>query len=256
MKNTSGKGSLHDAGMHNPYERGQSQSCWIARAIYSRKGVRSCFRSCRVYPSSHESERAAPHICSVCEEHLDTASGRTGYLEGIGLSALQSVATQEPDSQVHNGLSPTRQETHTFRFQDQQLQHVVNMAPEVLWCLTLAVVSDVFRWCCVMWELHNGSPLIAYKKLPALDAFDVVLLTLAPTKTKEYYGVDYLRWAPDVRRGLQAQGHLQKYTGDVSPRRLRPSRSTAVDEVVPGTLCIRSRKVRGEIDTILIILKA
>lgn len=50
-----------------------------------------------------------------------------------------------------------------FSTPDLQRGNRVNMAPEVLWCLNSATGSDVFSWYCVMWELHKGSPLIAYK---------------------------------------------------------------------------------------------
>lgn len=50
-----------------------------------------------------------------------------------------------------------------FSTPDQSRGNRVNMAPEVLWCYTTAMGSDIFSWYCVMWELYSRTPLIQYR---------------------------------------------------------------------------------------------
>lgn len=95
-----------------------------------------------------------------------------------GLEYLRSRVIQHKDFTYRNVLVCSQPERRPIPFAfkisdfgtacnfstpDQPRGNRLHMAPEILWCLNATSASDIFSWYCVMWELHNRTPLIEFK---------------------------------------------------------------------------------------------
>lgn len=120
-------------------------------------------------------------LCSlqefVCIHVRDTAILPVVELDTLkGLEYLRSRTIQHKDFTSRNVLvcsEPNRRpKPFTFKISnfgtacnyatpDQPRGNRVHMAPEVVWCLNATLASDIFSWYCLMWELYNGTPLVA-----------------------------------------------------------------------------------------------
>lgn len=133
-----------------------------------------------------------------------------------------------------------------FSTPDQSRGNRVNMAPEVLWCYTTAMGSDIFSWYCVMWELYSGVPLIEYRgsngqsycKKTYAKNMSTLLGVYTPQDPEKAFGFGYMNTF-DARALYEEHKHKRPDVHEIYER-LKSLGSNITDRsfVRLGLLCI------------------